>query len=380
MAPSVGVIGLGIMGAMTAWRLAERGFEVHGYEQFGIGHDRGASSGQSRRFSLHSQRQIGFTPLAREALGLWRELEATAGASLLLTTGGLIIGPPASGPVTTAIESAERYGLPYEVLSAEEMRRRYPPFRIGAEHVGVFDPEAGVIRPERSLLTAIRRAAALGATFHDRTRIDVVEPFGAGVTVRTSSGTHRHDYVVVTTGSWAGELLPSLADRVSPRLRVQTWFLADDPDAFSPSRFPAFDLVEPVPAFGLPTLDGSTVKVAFTLGDHAVVEDLNHPDRHIVPALLDEIATHVAGLIDGLHPYPVATSVAIEGYTRDNAPIVGADAGCPRLISAVGFSGSGFKFSPIVGELIAEAIAGEAPRREVGFLRPDRDLSTWDDI
>ena len=81
---------------------------VHGYERFGIAHDRGASAGQSRRFSVQSQREPRDTPLAVEALGLWRELEKHTERELLRQTGGVILGPDGSPEILSAVASADR--------------------------------------------------------------------------------------------------------------------------------------------------------------------------------------------------------------------------------------------------------------------------------
>ena len=103
----VAVVGLGAIGSMTLWRLAERGVSAHGYERFGIAHDRGASAGQTRRFSVQSQREPRFTPLAVEALDLWRELAELSDRELFRQTGGVILGPAGSSPITLATASAQ---------------------------------------------------------------------------------------------------------------------------------------------------------------------------------------------------------------------------------------------------------------------------------
>ena len=108
----VAVIGLGAIGSMALWRLAERGVAVRGYERFGIAHDRGASAGQTRRFSVQSQRDPRVTPLAMEALGLWRELEQHTERELLRQTGGVIIGPEGTPEILCATASAKDNGLP----------------------------------------------------------------------------------------------------------------------------------------------------------------------------------------------------------------------------------------------------------------------------
>src|SRR6266511_4814663 len=111
---------------LTLWRLAERGVNVHGYERFGIAHDRGASAGQTRRFSVQSQREPRFTPLAVRALDLWRELADVSGRELFRQTGGVIIGPEGTPALASATASANENALPYEFLEADALRSRFP--------------------------------------------------------------------------------------------------------------------------------------------------------------------------------------------------------------------------------------------------------------
>ena len=81
MDADIAVVGLGAVGSMALWRLAQRGVRVDGYERFRIAHDRGASAGQTRRFSALSQKELRFTPLALDALDLWRSLESVNGTN-----------------------------------------------------------------------------------------------------------------------------------------------------------------------------------------------------------------------------------------------------------------------------------------------------------
>jgi sarcosine oxidase len=204
----VAVIGLGAIGSMTLWRLAERGVAVHGYERFGIAHDRGASAGQTRRFSVQSQREPRFTPLAVEALGLWRELEEHTERELLRQTGGVILGPEGTPEIVSANASARDNGLPHEVLEAAALGPRFPHHVVRAGDVGVTDPLAGFLRPEASVATAVDRASALGAAVSPYTEVVAVEPRETGVAVVTRGGEQTYERVVLAPGPWAGELVP----------------------------------------------------------------------------------------------------------------------------------------------------------------------------
>ena len=132
----VAVVGVGSIGSMAAWRLATAGLAVHGFEQHGLGHDRGAAGGESRRFATHGMGDSREVPLAIESQALWRTLESLTGRDLLTLNGGLVIGPPDAPGLTNAKKSAVTYQLPYEELNSSDIGARYPEHRVGSTTKG----------------------------------------------------------------------------------------------------------------------------------------------------------------------------------------------------------------------------------------------------
>jgi sarcosine oxidase len=370
----VAVIGLGAIGSMALWRLAERGVTVHGYERFGIAHDRGASAGQSRRFSVQSQREHRDTPLAVEALGLWRELEAHTERELLRQTGGVILGPEGTPEIFCAIASARDNGLPHEMLDAAALGPRFPQHVVRAGDVGVTDPLAGYLRPEASVATAVERASALGASVSPYTEVVAVEPRDTGVAIVTRGGEQTYDRVVLAPGPWAGELVPGARECIVPRRIVQAWYLARRPRDYHPDVFGVFERVGDIRAYGFPTLDDATVKVGIKFEAHPEVRDLAHVDRSVDLAFASRAAAAVRELLPGLHPDPVSLQTGVEGFSPDGMPLLGLAPSDARLVVACGFSGSGFKFATIMGEITADFAMNGATGRDVSFLAPNRHL------
>ncbi|WP_020579374.1 N-methyl-L-tryptophan oxidase [Actinopolymorpha alba] len=374
---TVAVVGLGAIGAMTTWRLAERGVAVHGYERFGVSHDRGASAGQTRRFSVQSQRERRFTPLALEALDLWRELEAATGRRLLDLVGGLILGPADADALVSAARSARELGLDHEVLDSAELARRFPQHLARPGDAGVTDPMGGFVRPEASVAAAIERARDLGATIHDYTRVHAVEPADEHVVVRTPDGARRYHRVVVAPGAWARDLLPAARTTVLPRRLVQAWYLPRDPAAYTFERFPVFERVGDFKAYGFPSLDGSTIKVGIYGTAHPIVHDTENPSRTVGLDLVRSFRDVIAECLPGVHPDPSATTVGLEGYTTDGSALLGPAPDAPNVILACGFSGSGFKFAPVMGDIAADYATKGATARDVEFLSPAREVASW---
>ena len=370
----VAVVGLGAVGSMALWRSAARGLSVHGYERFGVGHDRGAFSGQTRRFSVQSQREPRWTPLALAALDLWRELESAAGRSLLNLVGGVILGPADAPALVEARRSAVDTGLAHEALDAATLADRFPQHLVRPTDAGVLDPLAGFVRPEPAVVGAVRHARSLGATVFEHARVVGVEADGI---VRTARGTRRYGHVVVAPGARARDVLDLTRRTVLPRRLVQGWYLPHDVDGYRAEVFPVFERVGDVNAYGFPTVDGATVKIGVYTSGHPVVHDTDNVPLTVGSALLSHFRRTVARYLPGLHPEPVATTVNLEGYTTDGQPIVGPAPGADRVIVACGFSGAGFKFAPVIGDVLADLVTGGHTKYDIGFLAPDRPLAPW---
>jgi sarcosine oxidase len=357
---------------MALWRLAERGVSVHGYERFGIGHHRGAAGGQTRRFSTLSQRDPRTTPLALDALDLWRELERTTRQHLLTLTGGLIFGPSDSPALLKAVESARANDLSHEVLSTDELRTRFPQHLVRQGDSGVVDALSGFVRPELSIIAAIEAATTAGAQVSAYTRVLAIESQGDHVAVRTAAGERRYHAAVVAPGAWASQMVPVVGEAVVPRRLVQAWYAPRDVAAYTPERFPVFERVGDVNAYGFPTVDGATVKVAFYTGGHPVVDDVENVDLVIDAEKALELRELVTQFLPGLNPDPVTLSVHIEGYTADSVPAVGPVPGAEGVYAACGFSGAGFKFAPVMGDIIADQLVDGRSDRDTAFMAPDR--------
>lgn len=371
----VAVVGVGSIGSMALWRLAARGLRVHGFEQFGIGHHRGAAGGQTRRFSTLSQRDQRSTPLALDALQIWRELERACGRRLLTLTGGLILGPSDTPALTNAVESARRNDLEHSLLDQEALAHRFPQHAVRAGDVGVLDRLSGFIRPELSVVSAVEAARTAGASVHDYTPVLSVEPQGQDVVVRTDQGETRYGAVVLAPGAWASKTVPVIGASVTARRLVQAWYLPRDIAAYSPERFPVFERVGDIQSYGFPTVDGATVKVAVYTRAHPVVNDVDHVDTTIGVDTVRHLSREMARFMPGLNPDPVTMSLHLEGFTADAAPFLGPVPGLSGVFTACGFSGAGFKFAPTMGDIVADHVIDGGTDRDVLHMSPARVLA-----
>jgi sarcosine oxidase len=362
------VVGCGTMGSFALWRLASRGVRVLGFERFEPGHDKGSGHGESRIIRTAYAEGSAYVPLVRSAFALWRQLECETGASLLTMTGGLMIGPSEGWLVKGTLQSARERGLAYEILEGDRFAERYPQHEaLKAGEVAVYEEAAGVLRPEAAVEAAARRAEELGAKLLRNTAVESVEESEDGVEVRARGRAYRARRAVVAVGAWLGKLLPELGLPLTVERQVMVWFPAKDPEPFAPGRFPIFAREETgFEWYGLPSLDGSTVKAAVHHRGQAV--DPDRIDRQMHPEDVELICRFVGEVLPGLTPKPVRAQVCMYTNTPDEHFLVGPPPGRPNLILLGGFSGHGFKFAPIIGEIAADlSIDGETSHPIAGF-------------
>src|SRR4051812_8920337 len=160
------VIGVGAMGASACWHLARRGARVLGLERFDIPHTRGSSHGFSRMIRMAYYEHPDYVPLLRRAYERWEALEKATGQKLLYITGGLYMGRRDSEIVAGSLGAAQIHKLPHELIEQRELKQRYPQFELPAEHMGLFEPRAGFLMPERVITTYVEDALASGAQIH----------------------------------------------------------------------------------------------------------------------------------------------------------------------------------------------------------------------
>ena len=360
------VAGLGGMGSSAAYHLAGRGKRVLGLERHTPAHDRGSSHGQSRIIRLAYSEDPAYVPLVLRAYELWEQLERETGEDLMMLTGGLMIGPPGTTFFEGSKESAEKYDLPYEVLDAPELKRRYPVFEPTSDTVALFEEKAGFLRPEASVKAHLDRAASLGADLRFEEELLSWEPTQSGVLVETASGTYEAERLVVSAGAWAPKLLADLGLPLEVTRQLLFWF---DPkggiEPFLPHRFPIF-IWEPEDSnsfYAIPAHDGlrGGVKVAFFRADGKPA-DPEKIDREVHDEEVEFIRSYLARYVPDLDGDFLYGKTCMYTNTPDEHFVVSKHPEYPQVAIAAGFSGHGYKFCSVVGEILADLVTeGETP-------------------
>ncbi len=371
------VVGLGGMGSAAAYHLARRGQRVLGLERFTPAHDRGSSHGRSRVIRQAYFEDPAYVPLVLRSYELWREAERASGADLLLITGALMIGAPESEVVAGSLRSAREWDLDHDLLDATDLRRRFPTFAPTADTVALYEAEAGVVRPESAVATHLHLATGAGAELRFEEPVVAWEADGSGegVAVTTARGVERADRLVVCPGAWAPDLLSDLGVPFAVERQVQFWFEpVGGVDPFLPGRHPVWvwDGGGDGQPYGLPAVDGPTggVKTAwFRRGRPCTADTL---DRDVAAAEVNEIAETLRGRIPSLAGRFLRAVACLYTNTPDQHFVVAPHPRHPQVVVACGFSGHGFKFAPVIGEIVADLAADGTTAHPIGLFDPRR--------
>jgi len=362
------VLGLGAMGSSTAYQLALRGQKVLGIDQFTPPHAFGSSHGKSRIIREAYFEDPLYVPLVKRAYNGWAELQARSGKRVLTRTGGLMIGATDGEVVSGARASAVQHRLPYEELSASELRSRFPALRAPDDAVAIWEPRAGVLDPEAAIDAQLSLARSAKAELRFGERVTKWRATSEGVEITTVSGTYAAARLVISAGSWIGDLLPDLALPLTVERNAVYWFDPLKPAEFTPNALPIF-IHEYAPGrtwYGFADF-GDGVKVALHhQGETTTAQTVR---RAVSGAEVEGMRSLMKLFLPDANGALRSTTVCVYTNTPDQDFILGAHPDHPAVFIASPCSGHGFKFSIAIGELIADDIMGDRPRFDLAPFR-----------
>ncbi|GGN04487.1 N-methyltryptophan oxidase [Lentzea pudingi] len=360
MTYDVVVIGLGGMGSAAAYRLAQRGKRVLGLEKFTPAHARGSSHGGSRITRQAYFEDPAYVPLLLRAHEMWDQIECDSGERIFHRVGGLIVGGQDSGAITGSRASVEQFGLTHELLDASQLRRRFPALRPADDEIGLYEPGAGFVVPETSVWGHLALAARAGAELRFE---EPVTHWEAGK-VTTTRGAYEAGHVVVCPGPWAPELLGGL--RIPFEIERQVQFYFDPHDDFRDHPIYIWDRADGTNFYGFPEHDGA-VKVAFHHGGEICTPETI--DRTVHAHEVEAIVRATRSPMPGLAGTFRRATTCMYTNTADRHFVIARE---NDVTVACGFSGHGFKFVPVVGEILADLVIDGATRHPIGLFDPAR--------
>lgn len=348
------IAGLGAMGSAAAFHLARRGVSVLGFDRFAPPHAIGSSHGKARIIREAYFEDPAYVPIVQRAYQLWSDLEHEARTTLLLKTGGLMIGPPESELICGATRSARQHSLEHELLSSSEVSRRFPCLSPESHMIAVYEPRAGILFPEPCVRAHLALARSHGAQLHTHERLLSWRADGTGVSVATEKSTYDAECLVICAGAWVRELLAELRPPLTVERQVQFWF---DPmqgrASFSASHCPVhlWQFDDGQFAYGFPDL-GEGVKVARHHGGAN-----GSPDSFKREVDAAEI-TDMRGLLRRFLPDADgafrAADVCLYTNTPDGHFWIDRHPTHANVSIASPCCGHGFKFASAIGEILAD--------------------------
>jgi sarcosine oxidase len=369
MTYDVAVAGLGGIGSAIAFQCAARGASVIGFEQFGPAHDRGASHGKSRMIRKAYFEDAAYVPLVLRSYELWRALERETGQKLLRITGVLSAGQENSEIISGTKRAAAQHDLPIKVWNRQQVQERYPSLQILPDEVGLFEPDGGVLDPEGAVRAHLKAARAAGADLRFETTMQSWEATDKGIRLLLKDGTQLSaKSLVLSLGPWFKETLKGLNVSLRVQRNVQAWFSPRTND-YDTDRFPAFLLDRkglPAPLYGFPDF-GDGLKAAFHgLGQLTTADEV---DRDV------DMARDVTPIVQALEQWmPGAAATYCEAtpcmysLTPDGNFVIDRHPAHANVILCGGFSGHGFKFAPVIGEIAADLVLESGSQHQIDFL------------
>jgi sarcosine oxidase len=366
------VLGLGGFGSAAAYWLARRaGAQVLGLEQFELGHIRGESQDHSRiiRLSYHTP---DYVELAKHAFRAWAQLEKDSGERIVLKTGGLDFAPRVGAiPLTDYSGSMDASGISYETLDAEEIMRRWPPFRLTDDIHGLFQAESGIAMAARGNAAHQRVARELGATLRERAPVEAIRPLEGEIEIEAGGVRYRCRRLVIAAGSWSNRALGPFGVQLPLTVTQEqvTYFATSCPADFRPERFPIWIWMDDPCFYGLPIFGEKGPKVGQHAGGREVTADTRtfEPDQAALRRVQDFLARYIPSALGPI----IYTKSCLYTLTPDRDFVLDALPGFPNVVVAIG-GGHGFKFASLIGRTLSELAIDGRTERNVQPFRLDR--------
>lgn len=363
------------MGSAAAAELAHRGERVLGLEQFPFVHELGSSHGATRIIRLAYFEHPDYVPLLRRAYQRWRELEAELNASLLTECGVLSLGLPRSEMIAGIEHSATLHQLAVEHYSAADLAREYPQWRVPREWVGRLERCGGFLRVEDCVRGHLEIAARHGAELRAAEPVISWQADANSVRVTTARGEYAAARLVITAGPWAARVLAELKLPLTLMRQVTCWFDAVPSGEFAPARFPCYFTGTPYGDFyGFPAIDAAGAKVARHYGgsEH---HDPTEIDRAVSAADEAPLTAFLGEYLPGIRGPVRKSSVCIYTLTPDRHFAIDRHPEFPQVVYAAGFSGHGFKFASVIGEILADLALSGGSALPLAMFRAARFVS-----
>jgi sarcosine oxidase len=374
------VIGVGSMGSSACYFLAKRGYKILGIEQFDITHEFGSHAGQSRIIRKAYFEDPNYIPLLNQAYKNWKKFEEETGSSIYHRTGLVYFGDQENEMIKGIKRSASLFNIPLENLDAKQATNRFPQFKFPKDFEILFEAEAGFITPEKAIKLYSQQAEKIGAEIHTNEKVVHWKKNKTDVIVTTEKNKYQCKKLVITAGAWIKKLVPELNNTIKITRQFVAWIKPKHQKNFLINHFPCWmiaDNEKPGCYYGFPVLPESFSGGAegLKLAHHfpGIETDPDHVTRQATVEDKENLIYFLNKYLPGAFDSFLATKICLYANTPDQNFIIDKLPDYEDdVIIACGFSGHGFKFVSVVGEILADLAIERITKFPIQFLNAKR--------
>jgi len=379
------VIGLGAMGSATVYQLAKRGVKVLGIDRFRPPHIYGSTHGETRITRLAIGEGTEYVPLVMRSRELWREIENESGYDLLTQCGGLIIAGQHSAGIhhnkpqflKQTISAANQFDIEHEILSADEIRRRFPQFNLTGDEEGYYEPTAGYLSPEKCVQAQLELSQRHGAALKtNETVLSYEIESGNSVTVKTDKGVYKCAKLIVSAGAWINQFVKGYEEQFKIYRQTLFWFEVErniERYKTQPIFIWMFGKESEDLFYGFPVIEGNQIKVAREeFNAHVNVDNVKRDvDETEVKTMYENF---VKERLLGVKSNCVKASTCLYTQTPDSSFVIDYHPRYENMIIASPCSGHGFKHSSAIGEALAQMAIDGMSETDLSKFRLNRQM------
>src|SRR5438105_1889790 len=377
------VIGVGSMGSSACYHLAQRDCKILGLKQFDITHEFGAHAGQSRIIRKAYFENSNYVPLLHKAYQNWKTLEEETGTRVYFPTGLVYFGPRDHVLMQGVKRSASLYNIAIESVDSSTAAKRFPTFNIPKDFEILFEVDAGFVSPEKAIRQFAQQAIRNGAEIRTREKALDWKKEGDDIVVVTDKNIYRCKKLIVTAGAWAGKMISALSDKIKITRQFVAWINPKKWNDFELGTFPCWLMADnstPGCYYGFPILPLSQFggPVGFKLAHHypALQTDPDDVNRQMMTSDKEDLRYVLDKYLPGCFESFLSYKICLYANSPDEDFIIDKLPGYEDQVAvACGFSGHGFKFASIIGEILADLAIDGKTALPIDFLRINRFLA-----
>jgi len=371
------VIGVGSMGSSTCYQIAKQGHSVLGLEQFDIPHEIGSHTGQSRIIRKAYFEHPNYVPLLERAYENWQSLEQEISNQIYFKTGLLYFGPDNHMLIEGTQKSAIKYGIEVNELSQKDQLDKFPQFKIPESYTNLMEVDAGFITPERAILSFTKQALKYKAAIHTKEKTLEWSKKDGVIQVKTNKQTYKCKKLVLTTGAWTSKF--SNVKNLEVTRQIMAWAQPKNLNMFKLNNFPCWTFSDPSKNgiyYGFPSLPNSSfgelTGLKFAHHTKGTLSDPDMVNRNVSKEeekiLVEAIKKFIPKGVETIN----SMKTCLYTYSPDEDFILDFYNNNKDIVIAAGFSGHGFKFASVIGEILSELVTKGKSIHPINFLNANR--------